>query len=287
MTFERSEFQQNAYFDNVTFGTYVSFTDTKFNSKARFTSARFEKGGEFVWTNFEGPADFRRIIWSAHAPFSGVVFKDETNFSGSTFEKTALFDGADFGSKVLFTFVNFDGGVAFNGSKGKGLLDLTGSRLERVVGQLKASGLQDDVVIETLKNIETNYRKLKRPLEANQIAAERFPLELTHSEFPGWFQWLLKLLLGVPSKYGTDPTRLLVITMMTFLLPTVLLRWYKWNLKKDEVPGNNPRWAREEFLKGIVKAWGWILSINAILFLSNLFSTEAAAIYNLLSPLGK
>jgi uncharacterized protein YjbI with pentapeptide repeats len=283
VTFEGTQFEQNAYFDHVVFEEYASLTRAEFNGETSFTSVRFKKGGEFVGTKFNHPVDFRRISWSQHAPFTGAEFKQVANFSGSSFEKTALFDGAVFGGKAIFTSVKFGGGAAFNGSETKGLWDFTGSRLENLIDELKSSGFQDIVVIETLRNLETNYRKFHRLWEANRIAADRYSLEISRS--PWWFHWPVKFLVGFPSKYGTEPIRLFAIACLTFLLPTILLWRYRWHLKQGGVSDGDPRWARDSALRGILKVWKWILSLNALLFLSYLFSTEAAPIYMLLSPL--
>lgn len=120
---------ETAHFDGARFLDDVVFAETRFHQAVVFSDATFQKIADFGGTRFDreanfrnatfsnGPACFPRATFMQPVNFGGGRFgKSGTDFSGTSFKQHATFDAAEFAGFADYRRAEFIGEASFRRS---------------------------------------------------------------------------------------------------------------------------------------------------------------------------
>ena len=122
--FNGTTFLHDVVFAEATFHRAAVYSGARFGKLADFRSARFSGGADFHKAAFsDGPARFPNAYFYQMAHFGGASFgKKGADFSATIFSKRAIFDEAHSAGYVNFRRAQFKGEAAFRSSKLRGLV---------------------------------------------------------------------------------------------------------------------------------------------------------------------
>ena len=122
--FNGTTFLQDAIFAEAKFTRSAVFSNARFGKLADFRAAKFSGDSDFQKATFsDGPARFHNAIFYQIAHFGGASFgKEGADFSPTKFTRSATFDEAHFTGYANFQRAQFIGEAFFRNTKLRGLV---------------------------------------------------------------------------------------------------------------------------------------------------------------------
>lgn len=219
-SFQRANFEKDAYFWLAKFDKNTLFKDANFRLNASFQGVNFSRNVNFDRSLFNRTTSFEGDQFNGVASFRYTQFDGETTFQGVKFINAATFQGANFSNNVTFRGVQFYGNTSFMDANYRKHIDL------RNVGfnlfYVKWESFKHHLIFDRniyLRLIE-NYEYLGWFNDADDCYYD-YRKELQYSKSLGWSKFK-DCVVWLVSGYGVRPDyTLLEAIIIIFISGTI------------------------------------------------------------------
>jgi uncharacterized protein YjbI with pentapeptide repeats len=168
--FMGATFHGRASFEDVTFGTPVTFNAAIFEKEADFRGATFNDFAMFGVAKFSDWTSFRKASFRAEADFMNTNFS-YTSFAHSNFYASASFENASFNERVNFRKCKFRGAADFNDATFNGAADFRSATFHgnanfkeaTFKSMVRFAALDGEPTFESSSSLDLQFSKIDQP----------------------------------------------------------------------------------------------------------------------------